>query len=92
MASQHAVNILGYTRSGKPVAAPSRSAPNTNDIVVFHRTKAKFADWTKADHMDASDILARSDAPHATRWSSVHWDIGGRWTSPEFDAYIGSRP
>jgi hypothetical protein len=58
-------------------------------VTVFHRTKAKFVGWTKADHMDASDILSRSNAPHAVRWSSVHWDIGGRWTAPEIEAYLG---
>lgn len=82
-----APKILGYTRSGKPVLAPTTKAPNTDDIVVFHKTRAKFPGWTKADHMDASDILARA----GSRWSSIHWDIGGRWTSPEFDAYIGQK-
>ena len=85
--------ILGYTRTGKPVAQPSRGAPNTNDVVVFRRTKAKFPGWTKGDHMDASQmLLARGEilaaenpriASWCTRWSSVHWDIGGRWLASE---------
>lgn len=90
--------LLGYTASGKPVHAPSRpGAPDTNNIDTFLKTKAKYPGWTKADHMDASNLfdLALLEADQAgdaakaktlRRWSSVHWDIGGRWTSPEFEA------
>jgi hypothetical protein len=84
-------NILGHTRIGKPVIEPMRGAPNTNDVTVFHHTKAKFPGWTKADHMDAARLLeghgAGNPRSHSMRWSSVHWDIGGRWTAPEFEAY-----
>jgi hypothetical protein len=61
--------------------------------------KAKFPGWTKADHMEAAHLLEqasqaaaaagiRSLASTFSRWSSVHWDIGGRWTSPEFEAHL----
>ena len=89
--------LLGYTRTGKPVFEPTRGAPDTNNIDVFHRTKAKFQGWTKADHMDASSLLIdrgeqlsrsadatdRKRGRQCTNWSSVHWDIGGRWTASE---------
>ncbi len=94
--------MLGYTASGKPIPAPARAgAPNTNDVTVFQKTKAKFPGWTKADHMDAARLcdqtaeLVAADNPKLAKtlrkWSTVHWDIGGRWTSPEFDARFGGR-
>lgn len=87
--------LLGYTRTGKPVFEPTRGAPDTNAITAFHRTKAKFPGWSKADHMDAEQLLLergeqltrsgsaadRTRGSRCTRWASVHWDIGGRWTS-----------
>lgn len=91
---------LGRTTSGKIVEAPRRrGAPDTNDIVVFRRTKARFPGWTRGDHMEAAEILRqaseaaeangdRSLASTLSRWSSVHWDIGGRWTSSELEAYL----
>ncbi len=90
--------LMGYTASGKPVHAPSRSgAPDTNNINKFIQTKAKFPGWTKADHMDAARFHDEAEAAATAagdtklakthrRWHSVHWDIGGRWTSPEWDA------
>ncbi len=92
-------NILGYTQSGKPVYEPTRGAPNTNDVVVFQRTKAKYPGWTKADHMDAEWLMVNAVETDmdpkiralCRRWIGVHWDIGGRWTSPQFDAYIAGR-
>lgn len=93
--------LLGYTASGKPVHESARAgAPDTNNIVTFQKTKAKFPGWTKADHMDAANLFdeayavaeAQGDRKRAKdlrRWSSVHWDIGGRWTSPEFEARFG---
>lgn len=88
------VPILGMTESGKIVYAPTRGAPDTNNILTFRKTKDKFLGWSRADHMDAANLhdLAAQSASDATtaknnrRWSSVHWDIGGRWTSPEFEA------
>jgi hypothetical protein len=91
------VTLLGYTRTGKPIFEPTRGAPKTNDVAVFRRTKAKFPGWTRGDHMDAEQLLlergeqlARSESAadrkrgrQCTNWSSVHWDIGGRWTSSE---------
>ena len=68
---------------------PTRGAPDTNNVDVFLRTKAKFPGWTKADHMDAAKLLEMTPGKHNMRWASVHWDIGGRWTSPEYDAYHG---
>jgi hypothetical protein len=93
--------VLGYTRTGKPVFAPTRGAPDTNNVDVFLRTKSKFVGWTRGDHMDASNLLMERGEKLAasedtgdrkrgrwhTNWSSVHWDIGGRWTSPEADTY-----
>lgn len=95
--------ILGHTQSGKPVPTPTRGAPDTNDVMVFRKTKAKFPGWTRADHMDASRLLdlaaeeaerqigGGSLAQRYRRWSAVHWDVGGRWTGPEFDAYLARR-
>jgi hypothetical protein len=82
--------ILGYTRNGLPIIQPTRGAPDTNDIRVFHRTKAKFRGWTKGDHEDARSILLnrgeylsgkdsaaeRKIGSYCTRWSSVHFDLG----------------
>lgn len=91
--------VLGYTGSGKPVYVPSRGAPDTNNIDTFQKTRAKFAGWTKADHMDAAKL--HEDAAQATSdpkrgrahsgWSAVHWDLGGRWTSDQYDARHGRR-
>lgn len=91
--------LMGYTASGKPVHAPARAgAPDTNNIDTFRKTKAKFPGWTKADHMDAANLFDEASAlvtdnptlaKTLRRWSSVHWDIGGRWTSPEFEARFG---
>lgn len=92
--------LLGHTASGKPVVVPKGvGAPDTNDILVFRKTKARFPGWTKGDHMEASHLLERAGevatatgdgklARRLSRWSSVHWDIGGRWTSPELDAHL----
>lgn len=94
--------LLGKTASGKLVHAPRRSgAPDTNDVLVFRKTKAKFPGWTKGDHMDAARLLgtaaqaaeaagSRGLASTFSRWASTHWDVGGRWTSPEFDARFAS--
>lgn len=95
--------ILGHTTSGRPVPAPGRGSPDTNDVVVYQRTKAKFAGWSKADHMDAARLfdLAAEEAARAVGgdalarryrgWSSTHWDVGGRWTTPEFEGYLARR-
>lgn len=91
---------LGHTTSGRAVVAPKRhGAPDTNDVLVFRKTKAKFAGWTRADHMEASRLLDRAAEAAArsgdrrlestlSRWSSVHWDVGGRWTSSQIDAHF----
>ena len=66
-------------------------------MLVFRKTKAKFPGWSKEDHMDASRLLAQASVAAAdagngrlastlSRWADVHWDIGGRWTGPEFGA------
>ncbi len=68
--------VLGYTRTGRPVLLPTRSEPD----------KAKIADWTRGDHVDASRILMEHGerepdpkvASWCTHWSSVHWDAGRR--------------
>ncbi len=92
--------LLGYTRTGKPVLEPTSGAPNTNRSDVFRRTKAKFPGWTKSDHMDASSLLMergeqlmasanaadRRRGRQCTNWSSAHWGISERWTSPELEA------
>ena len=89
--------ILGRTDSGHPVAAPTRNAPNTNNVDAFRRVRAQYAGWSKADHMDASVILENaavvareagdSKAWRALHgWAGVHWDIGGRWVTGELDA------
>jgi hypothetical protein len=96
--------ILGHTASGKPVPLPTRGSPDTNDVMKFRKTKAKFPGWSKADHMDASRLLylAAENAARAVGgdaiarryqgWSAVHWDIGGRWASPEFEARFSAGP
>lgn len=102
--STPATKLMGYTQRGMPVYWPKgKGAPNTNDIVTFHKTKAKFAAWTKADFMDAAKLydearFAMSMEPknyaarrQLERWSSVFWDIGGGWTAQEFEARHGSR-
>jgi hypothetical protein len=93
--------LLGRTTSGKSVEVPKRlGAPDTNDVLVFRKTKAKFSGWSKTDHMEASrlfDLAAQAAAGAGdrrlestlSRWSSVHWDVGGRWTSPEIDERLG---
>jgi hypothetical protein len=92
--------LVGYTTSGKPVFLPSTRAPNTNDVVVFQRTKAKFPGWTRRDHMDAENLLIERSrrearegsamlADRLARWASVHWDIGGRWSAPEIERETG---
>lgn len=93
--------LLGYTRSGKPVHAPVRQgAPNTNQIDIFIKTKAKFPDWSRGDFMDASRLYhdAQESAERAgdrvtaktfRRWKSVMWDIGGRWTRDEYERHTG---
>jgi len=96
--------LLGYTESGKAVHVPTRAgAPDTNDVVVFGKTKAKFPGWTEADFMDAAhlydveaerlDVEGRPDtnklARDLRRWHSVFWDIGGRWLSSDFEMRTG---
>ena len=93
--------LLGYTESGKAVHVPTRAgAPDTNDVVVFKKTKARFPGWTEADFMDAAHLYdAASEAAYAVgekklahdlkRWHSVFWDIGGRWLATEFEARTG---
>jgi hypothetical protein len=95
--------LLGHTTSGKPVPVPGRGSPDTNNIDVFQRTKARFAGWTRADHMDAARLfdLAAEEASRTVGgdalarryqgWSSTHWDVGGRWTSPEYEGYLARR-
>jgi hypothetical protein len=71
--------ILGYTRTGKPVLVPTTGAI----------AKTKFANWTRGDHQDASQILMEHAeregdskiASRCARWASAHWDLGGRWTN-----------
>jgi hypothetical protein len=83
-----AANVVGTTRSGKPILVPSRGAPDTNNVDTFRKTKARFADWSRGDHMDASVLyqeLSERELDNKLRhryrgWSAVHWDIGGRWT------------
>jgi hypothetical protein len=83
--------LLGYTRSSKPIFAPTRGAPDTNNIVTYKKTRAKFAGWERGDHIDAS-ILYRELSERTAdkklawryaRWGGVHWDIGGRWNQDE---------
>ena len=86
MGKTKSATVLGYTRSGRPVLLPKRGAPDTNDIAVYHRTKAKFHGWTRGDHTDASNILMEHGerepdqraASWCSRWASVHWDLGER--------------
>jgi hypothetical protein len=77
------VLILGYTRTGRPVLRPTHDAPDSR------HAKAKLADWSRGDHVDASRILLEhgereSDpqlATWCTHWSSLHWHLGGRRSS-----------
>ncbi len=93
--------LLGHTASGKPVNASARpGVPNTNDVAVFHRVKAKYPGWTRADHMDAANIFGEAAqraieadgygndklARTMNGWAALHWDIGGRWLSSEAEA------
>ncbi len=93
--------LLGYTESKKPVHAPARAgAPDTNNVDVFIKTKAKFPGWTKADFIDASNLydLAQLAAESSgdrklartlARWQEVFWDIGGRWIADEYERRVG---
>jgi hypothetical protein len=93
-----AANVVGTTRSGKPILVPSRGAPDTNNVDTFRKTKARFADWSRGDHMDASALyqeLAERELDSKLRrryqgWGAVHWDIGGRWTSDQ-ERFEGTR-
>jgi hypothetical protein len=88
--SKKSATVLGYTRTGRPVLLPKHSAPDTNNIDVYRRTKAMFDGWTRGDHVDASRILMehgerepdQKAASWCTRWSSVHWGFGGRPRQP----------
>jgi hypothetical protein len=81
--------LVGYTTSGKPVFLPSTRAPNTNDVVVFQRTKAKFPGWTRRDHMDAENLLIERSRREAREGSAMLADrlaalglgpLGHRWS------------
>jgi hypothetical protein len=94
------IPIIGTTESGKIVYQPTRGAPDTNNILTFRNTKDKFVGWSKADHIDAANLheLAAERAARDgnsrlaswnRRWSSVHWDIGGRWLGTDQEARQG---
>jgi hypothetical protein len=71
--------ILGYTRTNRPVLRPTHDAPDTR------HAKEKFADWSRGEHKDASQILLEHGerepdeqiASWCTHWSSLHWALGG---------------
>lgn len=94
--------LLGYTESGKPVNAPIRpGVPDTNNVVVFKKTKARFPGWSEHDFMDAAALYDQASeaaleageyklSRQLKRWTSIFWDIGGRWTGPEYEARHGT--
>lgn len=74
--------VLGYTRTGKTVLLPTRSAPDTSNAEVYQRAMSEYDDWTSGDHFDTSRILRehgererdRKIGTWCTRWARVHRD------------------
>jgi len=89
--SKIAPQLLGYTRSSKPVFAPTRSQPANFAFVFLYVTMLFVSGAPRGDHIDAS-ILYRELSERTAdkklawryaRWGGVHWDIGGRWNQDE---------
>ena len=73
------LNVLGFTKSGKPVMALTREAPSFHPQRRNPKLKAMFPGWSKADHIEAATLLeehgAKNPRSPSMRWATVHWDL-----------------